>query len=286
MEESMRLTFAFLALDLVGGCEFRVKGVPIASPGSDGPPADLAGLVPPDLSGKLPIDFAGVDLTGVDLTSPPDLAAPPPDLSAPLDLTGVDLLIPGSLSVTVTTTPAGNLDLTSLGTADWAHWGLNQATDFDHKLTGSTQISNFSSLKSGTTVGRLPGYPITASWSDGTPDTTNGVNPTNTGVYVNGQDAGFRVTAPADNSTRTLTIYCGGQMATAALKVSLSDGSAPDYNTTTTYSVADGDNSILMQFQRTLTIVYHSSQVGSTLTVDWSVGSAVGYVHLQSATLQ
>jgi hypothetical protein len=281
----MRSTLAFLALGLVGGCEFGVEGVPITSPGSDGPMADLAVTMPHDLSGNLPIDFAGVDLTGVDLSAPPDLAVPP-DLSPQLDLTGVDLRVPGSLSVTVSTTPAGNLDLTSLGTSDWAHWGLTASTDFDHKLTGSTQISNFSSLKGGTTVTQLPGYPVTATWTDGTPHGTNGANPTNTGVYVNGNGTGFRITAPAGTSTRTLTVYCGGQMATAALKVSLSDGSAPDYNTTTTFSMAAGDNGGMQQFQRTITIVYNSSQVGSTVTVDWSVQSAMGYVHLMSATLQ
>jgi len=70
--------------------------VDIATPQPD--LTDMWEFTAPDLA-KRPIDFAGVDLTGVDLATPPDLSKPtdfsfPTDISFPTDLGGPDLSPP------------------------------------------------------------------------------------------------------------------------------------------------------------------------------------------------
>ena len=70
------------------------------------------------------------------------------------------------------------------------------------------------------------GDPRSISWTDGTPSAT-GSNWN--GVYVAGVGNGFRTTAPAGTTARTLTVYVGGWNSTGHLMVTLSDGSAPAY---------------------------------------------------------
>ena len=97
------------------------------------------------------------------------------------------------------------VDLTALGTLDWAAWGFNVATDFDQKAGGTNQISNF------TLIGPGPNGPYrynnalaAFSWSDGSPDPTAAA--TTTGVYFNGLNNGYQITVPADQTNAT-----GGQ---------------------------------------------------------------------------
>src|SRR5262249_26981690 len=53
--------------------------------------------------------------------------------------TGGSLLGSGAL-------PPPNVILSDEGTNDWAHWGLNLATDFDHKAGVTQQVSNFTAI--------------------------------------------------------------------------------------------------------------------------------------------
>jgi hypothetical protein len=147
--------------------------------------------------------------------------------------------------------------------------------DFDHKLTGNGAISNITNIK-GSNLSQLGNYPVGFTWVDGTP-TTSATNST-TGVYLHGGGEGFRITAPADPTTRTLKLYGGGQQATVKIVAHLSDGSAPDYSD----SAADAANN----FSRIVTLTYHAATAGQTLTVEWTVGSANGFVHVQSVSLQ
>jgi hypothetical protein len=103
-------------------------------------------------------------------------------------------------------TPVSPINLTSEGTTDWAHWGLNTATSFDHKAGVSQRISNYTLLGT-TSVARFADNPTAFTWSDGTP-TASATN-TNTGVFVPGLNKGFQITLPADTTSRTLRIYLG-----------------------------------------------------------------------------
>ena len=137
------------------------------------------------------------------------------------------LPITGTLNGTAVAAPA-TADLTAEGTLDWAHWGLNVATDFDDKEGGGNQISNI------TLIGPSQNGPfqydnalVAYSWGDGTPDTTAAV--TTTGIYFNNFDNGYQITVPADTTKRILRVYAGGWNTTVHFGASLSDESAPPY---------------------------------------------------------
>src|SRR2546423_11319435 len=92
------------------------------------------------------------------------------------------LVSAGSLSGTVTTPPS-SVNLTTEGTADWVHYGLNTATDVNRKSTGGSQITTATLIGTGTTKARFNDSPSTYSWTGGTPTAT--VNNTPTCVYIN-----------------------------------------------------------------------------------------------------
>ena len=116
--------------------------------------------------------------------------------------------------------------------------------------------------------------PRTLSWSDGTP---TGTGSNRQGVYTWGGGNGFQVTAPADLTVRTLTVYVGGAGSSAQLTATLSDGSAPAYVS----PVLSGPG----QYDGTYQVTYNAASAGQTLTVQWKQGSAGGNITLQAAAL-
>src|SRR4051812_48647937 len=75
----------------------------------------------------------------------------------------------GTLSASFTNVAAGaNVNLTAGGTFDWAHWGLNNASSFNHKAAVTQQISNFTLIGAGI-VQQYSTNLYTFSWTDGTP---------------------------------------------------------------------------------------------------------------------
>ena len=254
---------AVVALALTG-CSFVVNGVQSGTTQDNG---DLATDV---------ADLAVVDDMvapgGGDLLPPPP---PPPDMATPNDLATPTGLLMGSIAIT-TATP---IDLSAEGTADWTHWGAANKNSFDHKNIATSLITDFTPLVNNEPTTQLATYAIGFTWSDGTP-TATATNST-TGVYTNGNGTGFRISVPADTTTRTLRFYCGGQQSSATLTAHLSDGSAPDYTTTTQSGAGDTG----MQFERTVTLVYRATSA-TTMTVTWQQSSGTGFVHVHSATLQ
>lgn len=181
---------------------------------------------------------------------------------------------PGSGTLTgAVSTPAGVQNLTTLGTADWAHWGLSSSTSFDHKSSGNSQIGNFTIVNGQAgSVASFGGSATTYSWTDGTPDTS--VSGTSTGVYITGQTRGFQFTAPADTTARTLTVFLGVFAGQGQLTAHLSDGSAADFVDT---SLSSGAGAYTLQYQAAAT--------GQTLTITWTLVSGEGNVNLQAAAL-
>jgi hypothetical protein len=173
-------------------------------------------------------------------------------------------------------TPTGVQTLSTIGTSDWAHWGLTSATTFVHKAAITPLISNVTLIGGGTAT-RYTNNPIGFSWTGGTP-TASATNST-TGIYVAGATRGFQITVPADTVTRTLTLFVGVWQSQGQLIARLSDQSAPDYvnnslvNTTTTS---------LGRY----TLVYRAGTAGQTLTVSFiQQSSTLGNVTLQAAAL-
>ena len=114
----------------------------------------------------------------------------------------------GSLSGS-SSTAAASYNLTTLGTADWAHWGRGgSASNFDHDATGGSQISNVTKLGPGSYGGwTYSGRDV--SWTNGTPTASDSGDD----GYIwanNAIGAGYSFTVPADTTSRTLYVYLGG----------------------------------------------------------------------------
>jgi murein DD-endopeptidase MepM/ murein hydrolase activator NlpD len=183
----------------------------------------------------------------------------------------------GSLSGSRGNTPA-NVNLTTEGTSDWAHWGLSSPASFNHKSVVTQQISNFTPLGAGT-IQRYTNNPNLYTWTGGTPtaSTTN----TASGVYVIGANNGYQITLPADTTQRTLKLYVGLWAAGGKFEASLSDGSAPTFTDTSLISSNSTVNGVY-------SLSYRAGASGQILTVKWTVNTTFNQwsnVTLQAATL-
>jgi glucose/arabinose dehydrogenase/PKD repeat protein len=171
-------------------------------------------------------------------------------------LTGVGLL------------SSATVDLSTEGISDWAHW-----PGYDHKSTGGNKISNYS-IVGNKAIATYNNDLRSCSWNDGTP-TIIGSN--QSGVYVAGIGNGFQITAPADQTRRTLKVYVGGWQSGGTLTAQLSDGSSADY-INTSFSTTG-------QYSAVYTLTYNAASAGKLLTVKWVQSSGIGNVTLQAATL-
>lgn len=236
-----------LALACVAGCSFTPgearPGTKVDAPSGSGSADAMQPLIDAPLDAKVFLDAASV--TG---------------------------------SITITATPYGSsshdVNLSTEGITDWAHWGLVDSTTFDHKV-GGTSISNLAPV----TVGRFTGAPLTATWIVGTPDATATATTTGVGVRVG---ASMTFTVPAGKSPKTMHWYGGLQQASARLDVSLSDSSAAAQQMT--YSNMNATDNV------EYTITYNAASAGQTLTVSWTdlqdFNSGNGFIALMSATLE
>lgn len=133
----------------------------------------------------------------------------------------------GSITGSMTSSPVGGINLTTQGTLDWAHWGRNGATSFDHKAGITQKITNVTKIGAGG-LSWFTDCPTTFSWSDGTP-TLNILNSA-TGINTNGSVGnGFEITVPSDTNLKTLKLYLGVWYTQGKLEATLSDGSAPAF---------------------------------------------------------
>jgi hypothetical protein len=80
------------------------------------------------------------------------------------------------MSWTVQESPPA-IDLTAQGTLDWSHWGDHLDGSPVHKATGGSLVGTFTGANVACNDNSGSGWPILASWSDGTPEGSGG--PTN-----------------------------------------------------------------------------------------------------------
>lgn len=178
--------------------------------------------------------------------------------------------------------PPANVNLTDKGNTDWIHWGRTTATEVNRKATGLSQITNFTTIKSGSNVVRLTDSPEKYSWTDGNPNAT--VTNTPGGIYINNFDGpgrGFQFTAPADLLLRTLFVYLGEFNASGTLTASLNDGSGLVYSQTM-------NGTMNQTVQGVYTIDFQANAPGSQLTVRWIETADLGAadnITLQAAAL-
>jgi len=166
----------------------------------------------------------------------------------------------GSLSGSAGGAAAG-YNLTSLGTADWVHWGRGGSyCNLDRKASGCNQISSVSIVGSGANNGGWSDSSRSVSWTDGTP--TGSLSNDHGYIWSNGSlGTGFQFSVPADTSSRTLSVYFGASNATCTLSAHLSDGSTPDYSSsqtgpgawfaTLTYQAGSGGQSLTVTLLKT-----------------------------------
>jgi hypothetical protein len=94
-----------------------------------------------------------------------------------------------------------------------------------------------------------------------------------------GQNNGFRLTAPADSTVRTLKVYVGAYRTRGQFVAHLSDGSAADYVDT---SLVNSSGATTLGVY---TLTYAAGAAGQTLTVTYTNTTTAGNVTLQAATL-
>ena len=199
-----------------------------------------------------------------------------PESSSTVTLTVTSGGTTGSLSGSLAT-PSGTQNLTSLGTVDWAHWGLTTAGSFNHKAV-TQQISNFTIVGTGP-ANRFTDNAFGYSWTDGTP--TGSATNSTTGIYILGVGNGFKITAPADTTQRTLTVYVSAYKARGQMVAHLSDASSPDYVNSTL-------NGVTSAARGAYTFTYKAASSGQTLSVTFTDITSYGgssNVTLQAATL-
>jgi hypothetical protein len=170
-------------------------------------------------------------------------------------------------------TQTTDIDLTATGTSDWSHWGLVDATSFDHKQGGG-QITLSASNPLVHYTNDLVGF----TWTDGSPTASSAG--THTGVYVQSVGGSVSVTAPADTSMRTLIVWSTSYLTTVTVTATLSDGSAPAY-TDSTYGTLSTTN------ERFYTFTYRAGSPGQSLVVTMTIDAAGlnGNVSVPAATL-
>jgi hypothetical protein len=173
---------------------------------------------------------------------------------------------------------ASNINLTSIGTMDWAHWGLGGATNVNRKAAVVPRIGALTNPGPNPTQ-QLNTNLVGFTWHDGTP--TAAITNTTTGLFVQGLTNGFQITAAADPERRRLRIYAGAFAASGLLEATLSDASAPGYYDESLSAGANSTNG-------TFVIDFAAASSGQSLTVRLTAQSlydAAGFISLQAAAL-
>lgn len=207
-------------------------------------------------------------------------------VSRPTTFTAIVLLLALStradgalLTGTVTSYGVSNfsVDLTTLGSADWAYWDGGALARADYKNVPSS-ISDLTLIGSPTPSdfgGRWGGL---YTWSDGTNDLNSPPNQYGMTQAFGDINEGFRLTVPADTTPRRLVLYLGTASATGQLTATLSDGSAPPF--------VNSQSALAMH---SYAIDYQAGSAAQTLTLDWiktEVSGGQSNILIQAAALQ
>ena len=157
------------------------------------------------------------------------------------------------------------VDFTIEGFRDWAHWGLVDEQDYNHKQGVPSQLLDFKPMGAATHTFK-EGSPMTFKWSDGTPIASAS---TPNGIAWRGLNEGFELIAPAVDEERRVNLYIGITAGSAEIKASLSDPQAPS-------QVEDHVSAAIGAWNmRHLQIEYGFAAEGSELDVTVKVSEAL-----------
>jgi hypothetical protein len=199
-------------------------------------------------------------------------------VDAATDKPSADLSSPAGLLIGTSAAAPTSADLTADGALDWAHWGLDVVTDFDHKSSAAL-LSDYTVVGGSAIIGRYTNNQTAFDWSDGTPHAT--AQQSTSGIYLIGTGSGFSMSAPADQTERTLALYISVYRASGSLHVRLSDGSAADYT--------DAVSNQTTNTWRLYTVRYRAASSGQTLVTTWMQTASfdpAGNITLQAAALK
>jgi len=182
----------------------------------------------------------------------------------------------------------GSVDLAAEGTEDWGHWGHGGKVAATRKKTGGGRIGDLQEIGKGFT-GPQPGFPTSVRWSDGDP--TPDAKDSHESVWWNCVGHGHEFAVAADTEWRTLRVYVAGLQAGGKFTARLSDGSAPEYvSTTWARGGCDGNTLYVGPFAAVYTIRYKAGAAGQKLLVNWTLADEqnrfAGQAQLQAATLR
>jgi hypothetical protein len=151
-------------------------------------------------------------------------------------------------------------NLSSPAQTDWVQFPQS-ATAVNRKSGGGSTIGLPTLVGSGLTWSGYADGP-TMTWTDGTP--TASATALAGGIYsdtMTGTGQGIQIVAPADTTSRTLTIYWAMYSGQGTLTATLSDGSATAYTVSPTATGAGNE-----KFYST-TITYAANSASQTLTI-------------------
>lgn len=169
------------------------------------------------------------------------------------------------------------ISLTTLGTTDWAVFGASNGPGggfcsgaTSENMSGGSGISNWTTSASSVS-GVSSGFPITFSWTNGTPTTSGSAS---SGCYMNTTSGyGFSFTCAAGTQSHTCFVFVNCYDDSAVeLTAALSDSSAPEY----TYPVTCGSGNNAYAFQFT----YQARSASQTLNISWTLTSGAGASNL------
>ena len=183
-----------------------------------------------------------------------------------------------NLSGIIADAPA-SVDLSLEGNTDWAHWGLTDASSFNHKFGVNQLISNLTPIGGGVARFEAPaGARVDYGWSGGTP--VADVSATTAGVYMLGVGNGFELTVPADTTIKTIKLYVGAWTGRGRLEATLSDGSASPYVAT-----IDNPNGAI---DKLITLQYKALSDGQSLRISYTLvdNYGVGNITFSAAALE
>jgi hypothetical protein len=173
-------------------------------------------------------------------------------------------------------TVAPLVDLSAEGSRDWVHWGLESTFSLERDNDG-----NFAILEGSPTAPRFRHAlsPQRFSWRGGSPvDRSDG---TPTGIRTCGKGNGFKISAPATTSTRTLRLYVGVLAGRGRLEANLTTGGGT--------SVARIEERGASLDTAVFVVTYRAPKDG-VLKVNWvteeSFSNDCGGVALEAATLR
>lgn len=172
-----------------------------------------------------------------------------------------------------------NVNLTTKGTLDWAHWNLVDETSFNHKAGVTQQISDVTLLDAAHRYRRLAGAAPYFAWTDGTP--TASASQVDAQMYTRTLNNRYQITCPAAAATRVLTVYCQAIHCTITYAASLSDSSASPV-TTTVVGPAGG-------IYRAIALSFNASAANVTLTVTLQMtaeSDPIGTMAMMAAALE